>query len=309
MPSGTYAQGITGDSAGRQILEKLGRYGANPVPYHELPPRPVQMPSSSAAQTGNPAARASSANLELPPKPQLVDDNRAASYDYIPRGHKMAYENGASPQGDARAHQQPVFQPPMFNGGFQAQPPSHPSQPTPNSGLSPSSSVFTPTPTTLNDGLKGDLANTVVLAARDDNGMRGSYKHKGRQGYQNQRNHNHMSYSAQSQEPFYAQNNHDDNIVWRRAVITERYQGAQNCKNKLSDNHQYVECDCVECSTRNRSIWMKVMNQQDGHLEDIKARIKSGLSDRFGPAEEVIPVFHECGRAFIVRWVYLNYVK
>ncbi|GAB0135678.1 hypothetical protein EsDP_00004007 [Epichloe bromicola] len=136
-------------------------------------------------------------------------------------------------------------------------------------------------------------------------GYRGGYRNKGRRDYQGQRNFN---------NGFHHQNKQFSSGVdiaelgqtrqWRRegtSNYNNRYQNNPHCVNSRADPYEYSDCSCGGCAERNKSIWVRVKDT-DSDTKDLQARLKFGLGARFGDVDEVFPVYHRMGNAFVVRF-------
>lgn len=152
------------------------------------------------------------------------------------------------------------------------------------------------------------LTNTTMLASprgMTSTGHRDGYRNKGRRDYQGQRNFNNGFY------PQHKQFSSGADIVepgqtrqWRREGISNynnRHQNSPHCINSRADPYDYNDCSCRGCAERNKSIWIRVKDTDVTDTKDIQARLKFGLGARFGDVDEVFPVQHRMGNAFIVR--------
>lgn len=78
-----------------------------------------------------------------------------------------------------------------------------------------------------------------------------------------------------------------------------------NCLNFGNlDRSSYTPCDCVQCITRNRSLWVHVPELYKFPVMEIQTRIKYGVESRFGHVEDVKAVAvagRKPGINFIVR--------
>ncbi|QPG96263.1 hypothetical protein C2857_003686 [Epichloe festucae Fl1] len=152
------------------------------------------------------------------------------------------------------------------------------------------------------------LTNTTMMASprgMTSTGYRGGYRNKGRRDYQGQRNFN---------NGFYHQNKQFSSGVdiaepgqtrqWRREGTlnyNNRHQNNPHCINSRADPYDYNDCSCGGCAERNKSIWVRVKDS-DSDTKDLQARLKFGLGARFGDVDEVFPIFHRLGNAFVVRF-------
>ncbi|TWU75193.1 hypothetical protein ED733_004794 [Metarhizium rileyi] len=260
---------------------------------------PQNGPPSRFPQTANRSGYASGTHAEQPYKPSFVEHG-AMPLGYAPCGRTTTYANHM-PGEEARDHG--FVNPAMTGGPFLPQFP----QTMATAGLgthpSPTDSTSAVKTAVMKDGPKTNSANAAIPAFRNGGGTRGNYRGRGRRGPPNQRDYAEYSFQG-NREPVYSQNTCETGTTqkWRRTGLHERYQGHPDCRNKLSDSHEYYDCSCTECDGRNRSVWMRTINRPEGHPEDIKSRVKSGFTARFGQVEEVFPTHHETGNAFMVRF-------
>ena len=72
------------------------------------------------------------------------------------------------------------------------------------------------------------------------------------------------------------------------SAVNQGSNGQFNCHNGNSEPVSYIPCDCNACNHRNRSVYVKVQTApNESTIEDIRARVKHGLRERFGPIEDV----------------------
>lgn len=223
----------------------------------------------------------STANYGLPSRPPKTGNsgNRASS---IP----------AALSGDVRLQHQPFAQPATFNGGFQA-PASHQMQSGPPSrNVSPSDSTSVAKATGFTDGSKTDVPTSSLLTPRDGNSTRGNFKNKSWRGPPHRMEQD--WYQPQAHKESFYHRSHQETAGTlqesRRFGGPEHYQSGPNCPNRQATDKDYHECSCNGCEMRNRSVWMRITNNPEGHPEDIRSRIKSGMKDVFGEVEQVQPM-------------------
>ncbi|KAG5941243.1 hypothetical protein E4U59_001848 [Claviceps monticola] len=176
----------------------------------------------------------------------------------------------------------------------------------PSSGAQPEQRILNTTPsfpdstTVLSPG--GGRMSTVP---------RGGHRFRGRQDvHQNQRSFNNAGHypprnrqpviGPEASEPVQGHVWH-----WRRndtlPNVNNRYYSNPRCNNSGTDPYEYNDCGCGDCSGKNKSVWVRVRNR-DFDNNDILARLKFGVGTRFGDVDDVVPVPHRTGSAFIVRF-------
>ncbi|KAG5978635.1 hypothetical protein E4U56_000072 [Claviceps arundinis] len=156
--------------------------------------------------------------------------------------------------------------------------------------------------------------NTMVLSpgvGRMSTSHRGGHRFRGRQDiHQNQRNFNNAGHypprnrqpviGPEAVEPVQGYVRH-----WRRndtlPNANSRYYSNPRCNNSGTDPYEYNDCGCGDCSGKNKSVWVRVRNR-DFDNNDILNRLKFGLGTRFGDVDDVVPVPHRTGSAFIIRF-------
>ena len=75
----------------------------------------------------------------------------------------------------------------------------------------------------------------------------------------------------------------------------------QYCKNDLADILDYSPCGCDRCEKRNRSVYVRVTNKPDVVPIDLRSRLKSAFSERFGTVDDVIATSQRACSTFIIR--------
>ncbi|KAG5974818.1 hypothetical protein E4U58_002495 [Claviceps cyperi] len=188
----------------------------------------------------------------------------------------------------------------------QRPPPATANLDIPSSGAQPEQMILNTTPSFCD--------NTMVLSSgggRISTGHRGGHRFRGRQDvHQNQRNFNNAGHypprnrqpviGPEAAEPVQCHGRH-----WRRndtlPNVNTRYHSNPRCNNSGTDPYEYNDCGCGDCSGKNKSVWVRVRNR-DFDNNDILARLKFGLGTHFGDVDDVIPVPHRTGSAFIVRF-------
>ncbi|KAG5983134.1 hypothetical protein E4U55_000720 [Claviceps digitariae] len=170
--------------------------------------------------------------------------------------------------------------------------------------------------------------NTMVPspgAGRTGTAPRGGYKnnnnnYRGRRDFQSQKSFNsgyHYSSSQQNKQFFHGGpeaadpghgHDHGPERQWRRDGTPAHYNHGRHhpnnvhCNNNGTAPYEYNDCSCGECSERNRSVWVRVKDNMESHTKDIQTRLKFGLSAIYGDVDDVFPVYHRMGNAFIVRF-------
>ncbi|KAK2597318.1 hypothetical protein QQS21_006092 [Conoideocrella luteorostrata] len=297
------AQNDDKSSKGKQAESKSRLRGASPN-YNE-PPALVH-PAARGSQLLNAAdSRTPGVGNGLPPKPVLVNNSINSSGNVPQIDQNMNYDSGAHKESGQRGHNQPSTNSPGFEGSYQAMLPPRPPPTTSNYSMPPSA----PRADHLIAKTELHTSNIVLKSAPGDrsgngNSYRGGYKNKGRRDVHSQGNH--PGFGSQSKQPFHTQNNfgHGHARPWRRDGLSNHHgflYGSQYCNNKQTLPYEYNECGCGECANRNRSIWVRVKTDETDS-KDLQTRLKFGLGARFGDVEEVYPVPHKYGNAFIMRF-------
>ncbi|KAF9772937.1 hypothetical protein IL306_009324 [Fusarium sp. DS 682] len=81
--------------------------------------------------------------------------------------------------------------------------------------------------------------------------------------------------------------------------------GQTECQNVQDGlpTKEYVPCDCPLCEARNRSVYIIIGEYQGINVSDMLARLKYGLSERYGYVEEVYPIASKEQGRYIARFV------
>ncbi|KAG6301619.1 hypothetical protein E4U09_004918 [Claviceps aff. purpurea] len=312
-------------------------HGLHPPKLEHKEHEPIQAPAT--APTSVPIrAPAASSNLSTPGPPIVSGQIISSSGHDLParpaflgspsglRGHSSQHGPGRSNASDDIRDQKSVSQ--IASNQAQTRwtsekssrsteilpPHSLPHKPPPatvnldisSSGAQPEQRILNTTPSFP--------ASTTVLSpggGRMSTIPRGGHRFRGRQDvHQNQRSFNNAGHylprnrqpviGPEAAEPVQGHVRH-----WRRndtlPNVNSRYYSNPRCNNSGTDPYEYNDCGCGDCSGKNKSVWVRVRNR-DFDNNDILTRLKFGLGTRFGDVEDVVPVPHRTGSAFIVRF-------
>ncbi|KAF4343843.1 hypothetical protein FBEOM_2204 [Fusarium beomiforme] len=91
-----------------------------------------------------------------------------------------------------------------------------------------------------------------------------------------------------------------DGIPWKEPWR----KGPSECKNVQNGLtiKEYVPCSCSMCEARNRSVYIIVGGHEGIDITDMLARLKYGLSERYGYVEEVYPIASKEPGRYIARF-------
>ncbi|KAG6003345.1 hypothetical protein E4U21_002122 [Claviceps maximensis] len=199
--------------------------------------------------------------------------------------------------------------------------PQKPPAVIPNLVLTATSAVQPETTLVSADPNFSSTKNTTLPSparGRTGTAPRGGYKNnnsnnRGRREFHSQKNlsngYNQSSSLQNKQQPFFGGPKAADGLGserhWRRDGTPTHYNHGRynpHCNNNRTSALEYHDCGCGDCSGRNRSVWVRVKGNPDSDIKDLQTRLKFGLGAIYGEVEDVFPVCHKSGYAFIVRF-------